>query len=124
MYPRLKTAPAISGLVLLLATPAQLQAQEEPAEVVAAADEGGDFLTLGTGVITVPRYEGSEETIIIPELVVRGRVSGFNFFSRGPAIYADVIRDTEILALGCRHILIAQGTLAVGLALQQPRLHQ
>lgn len=93
MHPRLKTAPAISGLVLLLATPAQLQAQEEPAEVVAAADEGGDFLTLGTGIISVPSYEGSDETIIIPELVVRGRVSGFNFFSRGPAIYADVIRD-------------------------------
>lgn len=88
-----KTAPATAGLALLLAIPAQLQAQDTPTEAETAAEEGGDFLTLGTGVISVPSYEGADENIIIPELVVRGKVSGFNFFSRGPAIYADVIRD-------------------------------
>ncbi|PLK25393.1 MipA/OmpV family protein [Porphyrobacter sp. TH134] len=88
-----KTAPATAGLALLLAIPAQLQAQGAPAEVETSAEDGGDFLTLGTGVISVPSYEGADENIIIPEVVVRGKVSGFNFFSRGPAIYADVIRD-------------------------------
>lgn len=88
----LKTAPAVAGLALLLALPAQAQ---EAAEVETAAEPGADFLTLGTGVISVPSYEGSDETIIIPELVVRARVSGFNIFSRGPAIYADVIRDEQ-----------------------------
>lgn len=89
----LKPAPALCGLALLLGAPAQLHAQDEAAPVEPAADDGGDFLSLGTGVIAVPSYEGSDETIIIPELVVRGSVSGFNFFSRGPALYADVIRD-------------------------------
>lgn len=87
-----KTTPALAGLAMLLAIPAQLHAQEA-AEVEPTIAEGGDFVTLGTGVITVPSYEGSDENIIIPELVVRGSVSGFNFFSRGPALYVDVIRD-------------------------------
>ncbi|NCP14828.1 MAG: MipA/OmpV family protein [Sphingomonadales bacterium] len=89
----LKTATATTGLALLLAFPATAQAQDQTAEVEAAAAEGGDYISLGTGVITVPSYEGSDENIIIPELVARGSVSGFNFFSRGPALYVDVIRD-------------------------------
>jgi MipA family protein len=62
-------------------------AQEAP------ADDGGDRVSIGTGLITVPSYEGSDQNIIIPEFVLRGRVSGFNFFSRGPALFVDVIRD-------------------------------
>ncbi|WP_379923094.1 MipA/OmpV family protein [Erythrobacter sp. R86502] len=85
-----KIAPVTAGLALLLAAPTQAQ---DVGETETIADEGGDYLSLGTGVITVPSYEGSDENIIIPELVVRGSVSGFNFFSRGPALYVDVIRD-------------------------------
>ena len=88
----LKTTPALAGLALLSALPAQLQAQEV-AEDEAPSNDGGDYLSLGTGVITVPSYEGSDENIIIPEVLVRGGVSGFNFFSRGPALYVDLIRD-------------------------------
>ncbi|WP_082337210.1 MipA/OmpV family protein [Porphyrobacter sp. AAP60] len=85
--------PLLAGLVLLAGVPTQLQAQEAvPAEDF-PVDDGGDLLTIGTGVISVPSYEGSDESIIIPELVLRARVSGFNIFSRGPALYADVIRD-------------------------------
>lgn len=90
-----KTVAATTGLALLLALPAQAMAQDAAADTPAMeGDLSGDFLSLGTGVITVPSYEGSDENIIIPELVVRGSVSGFNFFSRGPALYVDVIRDS------------------------------
>jgi len=79
--------PLLAALTLLTAVPAQVHAQE------AATEDDGDLLTLGTGVITVPSYEGSDQNVIIPELVVRARVSGFQIFSRGPALYADVVRD-------------------------------
>lgn len=79
----------MAGAALLLALPAHVQAQE------AAVDDGGDLLTIGTGVISVPSYEGADENVIIPEFVLRARVSGFNIFSRGPALYADLIRDEQ-----------------------------
>lgn len=91
----------LAGLALLAAAPSQLYAQETDTETGAETgaetviDDGGDRLSLGTGVITVPSYEGSDQNVIIPELVVRARVSGFNIFSRGPAIFADVIRDEQ-----------------------------
>lgn len=65
------------------------------AQEAAPADDGGDRLSIGTGVITVPSYEGSDQNIVIPEFVLRGRVSGFNFFSRGPALFVDVVRDDD-----------------------------
>lgn len=74
-------------LPLLVLGSAPLAAQD--AEPTAEQDE----ITLGTGIISVPSYEGSDDSVIIPEVVIRGRVSGFNFFSRGPALYADLIRD-------------------------------
>lgn len=95
MISSLKTAAGMSGLALLLALPAQAQAQDVAADAPQTeGDLSGDFLSIGTGVIMVPSYEGSDENIIIPELVARGSVSGFNFFSRGPALYVDVIRDS------------------------------
>lgn len=63
------------------------------AQEAVPADDGRDRLSIGTGVITVPSYEGSDQNIVIPEFVLRGRVSGFNFFSRGPALFVDVVRD-------------------------------
>lgn len=65
------------------------------AQEAAVIDDGGDQLSLGTGLITVPSYEGSDTNIILPEFVARGRVSGFNFFTRGPALYVDVVRDPQ-----------------------------
>lgn len=64
----------------------------------ALAQEGGGgddryALSLGTGAISVPSYEGSDSNIIIPEFVIRGRVAGFNFYSRGPVLFFDLIRD-------------------------------
>ncbi len=78
----------LAGLALLASLPGQLQAQEAGVQ-----DDSGDLLSIGTGVISVPSYEGSDQNILIPELVLRARVSGFQIFSRGPALYADIIRD-------------------------------
>lgn len=64
----------------------------QPAE---ARDDDGwrDTLTIGVGAAIAPSYDGSDNYVIIPSGVVRGQVSGFNFFARGPQIFVDVIRD-------------------------------
>jgi outer membrane scaffolding protein for murein synthesis (MipA/OmpV family) len=77
-------------LLLALAVASPGLAQE-----AAPVDDGRDRLSIGTGLITVPSYEGSNQNIVIPEIVLRGRVSGFNFFSRGPALYLDLVRDDD-----------------------------
>lgn len=64
-----------------------------PAAAQESGGDGGDAISLGTGLITVPSYEGSDTNILLPEFVVRGQVKGFSFFSRGPALFVDVIRD-------------------------------
>lgn len=73
-----------------LAAAGPAAAQEAP-----PVDDGGDRLSIGTGIATVPSYEGSDSNILIPEFVLRGRVSGFNFFSRGPMLFVDLVRDPE-----------------------------
>lgn len=60
-----------------------------------AQEAGGDGVSIGTGIITVPSYEGSDTNILLPELVVRGQVDGFSFFSRGPVLFIDGIRDAK-----------------------------
>lgn len=50
-------------------------------------------LTLGLGVGTVPSYTGSDDNIIIPALVLRGRLNGYNFTSRGVNLSVDLIRQ-------------------------------
>jgi len=63
------------------------------AQPAAAQEAGGNAISIGTGLITVPSYEGSDTNILLPEFVVRGQVSGVSFFSRGPVLFVDVIRD-------------------------------
>lgn len=77
------------GMAVLALTAVEQAARAQEAPV----DDGRDRFSIGTGLITVPSYEGSDQNIVIPEFVLRGRVSGFNFFSRGPALFVDVIRD-------------------------------
>lgn len=57
------------------------------------ADDGRDTITIGGGVAFVPSYEGSNNYVVIPAAAVRGRVSGFNFASRGTVLSVDLIRD-------------------------------
>lgn len=58
------------------------------------AQEGDrNSLTVGAGVAAVPSYEGSDDYRVLPIPQLRGRVEGFAFWTRGPGLYVDVIRD-------------------------------
>ncbi|WP_022681929.1 MipA/OmpV family protein [Sphingobium bisphenolivorans] len=52
-------------------------------------------LTVGVGAAAVPSYEGSDDYRILPIPQLRGRVDGFAFWTRGPGIYLDLVRDGE-----------------------------
>lgn len=94
-------APAsVLAFAALLALPAAAHAQDvPPAEIPApaaaatGADTGGDNFTIGLGAGYAPSYEGSDNYVISPAGVVRGRVSGFNFYSRATALYVDLVRE-------------------------------
>jgi len=85
----------LAAAVLLWTAPAL--AQDIPPvglpDPAASVDDGGDNFTLGLGVGYAPSYEGSDNYVVSPAGVVRGRVSGFNFYSRATALYLDVIRE-------------------------------
>ncbi|HEX8402355.1 MAG TPA: MipA/OmpV family protein [Allosphingosinicella sp.] len=73
-------------LSLIAASPALAQ-EAEP------VDDGGDTLTIGVGGSYLPSYEGSDNYVLSAAGLVRGRVSGFNFYSRATALYLDVVRE-------------------------------
>lgn len=52
-----------------------------------------DTITVGGGIGYVPSYEGSDDYVVIPVGAVRGKVSGFNFQSRGLQLSVDAVRD-------------------------------
>lgn len=54
---------------------------------------GGDTITIGGGVGSVPSYEGSNSNIIIPVGAARGSISGYDFSTRGTKLLVDVIRN-------------------------------
>jgi outer membrane scaffolding protein for murein synthesis (MipA/OmpV family) len=74
-------------MLLPLASPALAQ---DPAEPV---DDGSDNFTIGLGASYAPSYEGSDDYIINGAGLMRGRVSGFNFYTRATALYIDLIRE-------------------------------
>lgn len=71
----------------LLATPAL--AREDAA--VPDVDLNADSLSVAVGAVYMPSYEGSDDYIVSPAGLIRGQVSGFNFFSRGTSFYVDAI---------------------------------
>ncbi len=71
---------------LLAASPALAQGNEP-------ADDGGDNFTLGVGALYVPSYDGSDDYVVSPAAIIRGRVSGFSFYTRGTAFFVDVVRE-------------------------------
>ncbi len=73
-------------LGLCLAAPAAAQ-EAEP------ADDGGDTLTVGLGASYLPSYEGSDNYQLSGAGLVRGRVSGFNFYTRATSFLVDVVRE-------------------------------
>ena len=74
------------GLALLLA------ASAAPALAQERSVMEGDYASIGLGGIYAPDYEGSDNYALSPAAVVRGRVGGFNFFSRATSLYFDVAR--------------------------------
>jgi MipA family protein len=52
----------------------------------------GDHVSIGVGAAYAPSYEGSDDYNCNPAAIIRGRVGGFNFFSRATALYFDVAR--------------------------------
>jgi MipA family protein len=70
-------------------TPAGAQDASEP--VPQARDR--DTITVGAGAAVIPSYEGSNDYVVIPAGAIRGRVSGFNFSSRGTVLSVDALRD-------------------------------
>lgn len=75
--------------------PLAILAMSAPAFAKDGADTDGwhDTVTIGVGAAVVPSYTGSDNYIVIPSGVLRGQLSGFNFFARGPQLYVDVIRE-------------------------------
>lgn len=84
----------IVAAALVIGAPlAAAHAQDVLPSVGAGEDDGRDTITVGAGVAFVPSYEGSNNYVLIPAGAVRGRVSGFNFASRGTVLSVDAIRD-------------------------------
>lgn len=52
-----------------------------------------DYLTVALGAGTVPSYSGSDDNIFVPALVVRGRLHGFAFVTRGVNLSVDLARE-------------------------------
>lgn len=81
-------ASLLAGALLLAAAPAS--AQEE-----APVAQDRNSLSIGIGVGYVPTYEGSDDYRIIPAGVVRGKVAGHSFYTRGLQLYFDAIPEPD-----------------------------
>lgn len=82
---------------LTAATPALAQtapSQSQPAPPLAAEpDPNRDTVTIGLGAAYNPSYIGSNNYVVTPIGVLRGKVSGFDFSLRGPQLAVDLVRD-------------------------------
>lgn len=76
------------GLLFLagiaLAAPALAQSDN-------AGEQSRDSITIGGGVATTPRYEGSNDNRLIPAAQARGSISGISFTTQGTGLYVDLI---------------------------------
>jgi MipA family protein len=78
----------VRGLMLsivggLVATPALAEGETRPR----------DYVTVGLGVGTVPSYAGSDDNVIVPAIVIRARVKGYAFVTRGVNLSVDLARE-------------------------------
>jgi outer membrane scaffolding protein for murein synthesis (MipA/OmpV family) len=55
----------------------------------------GNSFTIGVGAGYMPSYEGSDDYRVIPAAVVRGKVGGHNFYTRGLQLYVDAIPESQ-----------------------------
>jgi len=84
---------AFAIALALVAQPALAQDAPVPPPAPETVDDGSDSFTIGLGGSYTPSYEGSDDDVFSPAGLIRGRVSGFNFYSRATALYLDVIRE-------------------------------
>lgn len=77
----------ILSLALVAATPAVAQ----DAEALPDPEDVADSFTIAGGVASVPDYEGSDESRLIPALAIRGKIAGIGLVSRGTYLYADLL---------------------------------
>ena len=76
----------VATAALIVASPAFAQ-EDEP------LPNDPNNLTIGVGGAYVPSYEGSDDYELVPSGVIRGKVAGFGFTTRGTGISIDLIRD-------------------------------
>lgn len=76
--------PLLTLAAVMAAFPAA--AQEE-----AQGPDDPDQLTIGVGAGVIPSYEGSNDSRVIPGFFLRGRVAGHPVFTRGTALFIDLI---------------------------------
>ncbi len=62
-----------------------------------------DTVTIGVGAASLPRYEGSGESLIVPVGAIRGKVSGISFTTVGSGLYVDLIPATD--GVGTKFVL-------------------
>ena len=75
-----------------LSSPALAQSTAPP---LPDPNDRSDTVTIGGGVGIVPDYEGSDDYSFIPAAFARGRVGGFDFFTRATWLYVDLIKRGE-----------------------------
>jgi outer membrane protein len=76
---------AVTAALALSAT--SLAAQQRPAGL------DGDSVSVAVGAAYLPDYEGADEYRIRPGGILRGKVSGHEFYTRGLALYVNAIPD-------------------------------
>jgi outer membrane scaffolding protein for murein synthesis (MipA/OmpV family) len=86
-------ATALTACVAFPAMAQKAETRPAPRIEIDAAALDRDTITIGGGVGYIPSYEGSNDYIVIPVGAVRGKVSGFNFMSRGLQLSVDAVRD-------------------------------
>ncbi|RST29704.1 MipA/OmpV family protein [Sphingomonas ginkgonis] len=82
---------AALATALLAGTPAWAQSESKP---LPDPFDNRDTLTIGAAAAFLPDYEGSDDYRFIPAPVIRGRVSGHSFYSKGSYVYFDLVPRT------------------------------
>lgn len=76
---------AISAALCAIAFAGHAQAQGDGSD--------DNQLTIAVGAAAIPSYDGSDDTVVTPGALVRGKVSGHSFFSRGTSLYVNALKD-------------------------------
>ena len=82
----------LAAAAALLSSPALAQSVDQP---LPDPNDRSDTFTVGGGAGIIPDYEGSNDYMFIPVGFARGRVSGFDFFTRATWLYVDLIKRGE-----------------------------